>query len=108
MRGWIIDHAHVNGVARIFVWGGATRYIFVTSPRESTAFSGGGGVVAEISVISITGSDSVGGGVVAEIFPVNKSITFPRFRDILGTFSAHMRLHIQTGGLLTMRTSTEG
>ena len=33
-----------------------------------------------------------GGGVVAEIFPVNKSITFPRFRDILGTFSAHLRI----------------
>ena len=44
-------------------------------------------------MISITGSDSVGGaGVVAEIFPVNKSITFPRFRDIFGTFSGHLRI----------------
>ena len=44
-----------NGVARIF-FGGATRYIFVTSLREPTAFSGGGG------------GGGVGGGVVAEIF----------------------------------------
>ena len=28
----------------------------------------------------------MGGGVVAEVFPVHKSITFPRFRDIFFTF----------------------
>ena len=43
-------------------------------------------------MISVTGSDSVGGGLVADIFPVNKSITFPRFRDIFCTFSAHLRI----------------
>ena len=32
----------------------------------------------------------MGGGVVAEIFPVNKSLTFPRFRDIFGAFSGHL------------------
>ena len=55
-----------------FLGGGATRYIFVTPLREPTAFSGG--------------------GVVTEIFPVSKSITFPRFRDIFGTFSGHLRI----------------
>ena len=34
----------------------------------------------------------MGGGGVAEIFPVNNAITFPRFRDILGTFSGHLRI----------------
>ena len=38
-----------NGVARIFFWGGATRYIFVTSPgADRIQWGGGGGVVAEI------------------------------------------------------------
>ena len=42
-------------------------------------------------MIANTGSDSVGGGggVVADIFPVNKSISLPRFPDIFGTFSDH-------------------
>ena len=61
-----------NGVSRIFFWGGATRYIF----RH------------------LSGSRPLqwGGGVVADIFPVDKSITFPRFRDIFGTFSGHLRI----------------
>ena len=33
-----------------------------------------------------------GGGGVAEIFPVNKSLTFPRFRDIFLAFSGHLRI----------------
>ena len=37
-----------NGVARIFVWGGGHPVHFSSSLREPTAFSGGGGVVAEI------------------------------------------------------------
>ena len=36
----------LNGVARIFVWGGHPVH-FPSSLREPTAFSGGGGVVAE-------------------------------------------------------------
>ena len=49
-----------------------------------------GGPPGTFSVIS-PGADRIqwGGGVVADIFPVNKSITFPRFRDIVGTFSGH-------------------
>ena len=34
----------------------------------------------------------MGGGVVGEIFPVNKSLTFPRFRDIFGAFSSRLRI----------------
>ena len=74
-----------------FFLGGATRYIFVTSPGADR-IQWGGGVVAEIFMISVTGSDSVGGGVVAEMFPVIKSIAFPRFRDIFCTFSGHLRI----------------
>ena len=52
-----------------FCLGGATRYIFGHLSGEPTAFSGGGGVVAEIfRVTSFAGSYSVGGGVVAEFF----------------------------------------
>ena len=81
------------GVARIFFGGGATRYIFVTSPGADR-IQWGGGVVAEIIFreLNYRIGFSEGGGVVAEIFPVDKSITFPRFRDILGTFSGHLRI----------------
>ena len=64
-----------NGVARIFVWGVATRYIF----RH----------------LSGSRPHSVGGGVVADIFPASKSITFTRFLGILGAFgtiSGHLRI----------------
>ena len=94
-----------NGVARIFFLGGPPG-TFSSPLRGSRPHSVGGGVVAEIlpDRIQWGGGSSgnfrdlnyrigfSGGGVVAEIFPVNKSITFPRFRDILGTFSAHLRI----------------
>ena len=35
----------------------------------------------------------MGGGVVAEFFSVHKSVTFPRFRDILAAFSGHLRIN---------------
>ena len=66
--------ATANGVAMIFVWGGHPVH-FPSSLREPTAFSGG--------------------GVVADIFPASKSITFPRFLGIFGTFhtfSGHLRI----------------
>ena len=102
-----------NGVARIF-FGGGPPGTFSSPIREPTAFSGGGGVVAEIFRdlnyrIGFSGGGGVvaeifrdlnyrvgfsggGGGVVADIFPVNGSITFPRFLDIVGTFSGHLRI----------------
>ena len=66
-----------NGVARIFVWGGGAPGTF--------------SLISPFSVISITGSDYQiqWGGVVAEIVPVDKSITFPRFRDIFGPPADH-------------------
>ena len=73
--------------------GGATRYIFVTSPGADRIQWGGGGVVADIFRYlnyRIGFSGGGGGGVVAEIFPGNKSITFPRFRRIFCTFSGHL------------------
>ena len=64
-----------NGVARIFFLGGATRYIFVTSP--GTDRIQWGDIFSDLNYrIGFSG----GGGVVAEIVPVSKSITFPRFR----------------------------
>ena len=54
---------------------------------------GGRGVVAEIfRDLNYRIGFSGGGGGVAEIFPVNKSLTFPRFRDIFLAFSGHLRI----------------
>ena len=82
----------INGVARIFVWGGgATRYIF-RHLSGSRPHSVGGGSSRNFPLSHLPDQIQWGGGVVAEIFPVHKSITFPRFPDILGTFSGHRRI----------------
>ena len=59
-----------NGVAVIFFLGGATRYIFGTSPGADRIQWGGGAVVAEIfrDLYYYRIGFSGGGGVVAEIF----------------------------------------
>ena len=78
-----------------FCLGGATRYIFrhLSESGEPTAFSGGGGVVAEIfRELIYRIRFSGGGGVVAEIFHVHESVAFPRLRHIFGTFSGHRRV----------------
>ena len=82
-----------NGVARIFVWGGGTRYIF----RHSV----GGGVAEMFRDLNSRIRFSGGGGVVAEFFYVDKSITFPRFRDMahfpgLLTHSNHVTTSINS------------
>ena len=86
-----VKHIAPNGVARIFVWGGPPGTFSVISPGADRIQWGG--VVAEIfRDLNYRVEFSGGGGVVAEIFPVNKSITFHRFRDILGTFWGHLRI----------------
>ena len=82
-----------NGVAMIFFWGGPPG-TFSSPLRGSRPHSvgGGGGSSRNFRYLGCRIGFSGGGGVVAEIFPVNRSMTFPRFRDILGTFSAHLRI----------------
>ena len=88
---FVSPFAIYNGVARIFVWGGATRYIFRHLSGEPTAFSGGGGSSRSFPWNRLP--DHIQwGGVVAEIFHVHKSIAFPRFRHIFATFSGQRRL----------------
>ena len=61
---------------------GGTRYIF-RHLSGSRPHSVGGGVAEMLRDLRASDQIQWGGGVVANIFPVNKSITFPRFRDIL-------------------------
>ena len=60
--------------------GGPPGTFSVISPGADRIQWGGGSSVAEVFPV------------VTEFFPVNKSITFPRFRDILATFSGHRTL----------------
>ena len=74
----------------IFVWKGPPGTFYVISPAADRIQCGG--VVAEIFRDLNYRIRFSGGGGVAEIFPVDKSITFPRFRDIFFTFSGHLRI----------------
>ena len=76
--------AHRQRRSHDFFFGGATRYIFVTSPGADRIQWGG--VVAEIFRDLNYRIGFGGGGGVAD---VNKSITFPRFRDIFGPPADH-------------------
>ena len=73
-------------------FGGGPPGTYSSPLREPTAFSGGGVVAELFRDLNYRIGFSGGGGVVAEIFPLDKSITFPRFRDVFGTFSGHLRI----------------
>ena len=60
--------------------------ILCSVQRRSQDLCLGGGTRYIFRHLSGSRPHSVGGGVVADIFLVHKSITFPRFRDIFGTF----------------------
>ena len=88
-----------NGIARIFVWGGATRpmptatFSVISGSRPDSV--GGGGVVADIFRDPRDLPDSVGGGGSGRNFPGNygsRSIKFPQLRDIFFTFPGRLNV----------------
>ena len=82
-----------------FCFGGGHPVHFPSYLRGPTAFSGGGGIFRDLGyrirsrpLDQLPDQIKWGGGVVPDIFPVNRSITFPRFSDIFATFSGHLRI----------------
>ena len=80
-----------NGVARIFFGGGATRTFSVISPGGRPHSVGGGGSSRNFPSSQLPDQIQWGGGSSRQ-FSRCKSITFPRFRNIFGTFSGHLRI----------------
>ena len=73
--------------------GVATRYIFRHLRKPTTFGGGGGGVVPEIfRDLQYRIRFSGGGGGSSRHFPGNRSIAFPRCRDIFFTFSGHLQV----------------